>query len=309
MGTPKPAAYILQKLLDAKFNIVAVVTQPDKPKGRGLKLQECETAAAASAAGLEVIKPESARDPGFIGKIAGIKPDLVVIVAYGKILPGEFLSVPRFGCINVHASLLPKYRGASPIQTALLDGEKETGVTIFGLNEKMDEGGIISSKAVGIDDADDSESLSTKLFRAGADILINVIADIGISGVKPHVIPQDHSKATYCRLIRKEDSKIDFTLSAQDIHNKIRAFTQWPGAAADFKGKKIKFLRAKPVPDLSSGRQPGEVVGIVKNEGFIVSAGNGALLVTRVQPESSRPMDATAFIQGYRVEEGDMFNY
>ena len=320
MGTPKPAADILKKLIKHKINITAVVAQPDRQKGRGLKMAPCETAVVAAENGLRLFKPETVKDPVFLKNISELKPDLAVIVAYGKILPKRFLDIPKFGCINVHASLLPKYRGASPIQAALLNGDKETGVTIFELNERMDEGDIIAQEKVLVSDQDNAWTLSEKLFDAGGELLLRVIDQLEGASFDSLALAQDkrvkgrkqdNDQASYCKIIKKEDGKIDFGRPAREIVNMVRAFTPWPGAFTKYNGRTLKIVKAAEIGDVMETvlekRSAGQVCRVIKDEGFEVVTGRGTILVKEVKPENSKEMSAGAFISGYHLKIGDKF--
>ena len=285
MGTPAPAAKLLSDLLKTRKDIVSVVTQPDKQKGRGLKNSESEVAQISKAAGITTYKPASVKDPEFIETIKNLAPDLIIVVAYGKILPKEFLDIPKLGCINVHASLLPKYRGASPIQAALLNGDKTTGITIMMLNEKMDEGDVLAQEEVSIQEDDNVTSLSDRLFIKGASLLTKTLveADDNVrNGLKPFLTakPQNRTLATYAPLIKKEDGLLDFSQPAEKNFNKIRAYDPWPGAFTKFNGKVIKILKAE--------------------------LKDGQLIIKEVQPEGSRRMTAEEFERGYRVKMADI---
>lgn len=304
-GTPEPAAEILEGLLKAKQNVVAAITRPDRPKGRGLVKEASPVALISEKYGIKTLKPEKLISAEFQSELNSFECDIAVVVAYGKIIPPEFLKLPKYGFINVHASLLPKYRGASPIQAALLNGEKETGVTIMRLDEGLDTGGIIEQATVKIEEDDDCKTLSDKLFRIGKGLLLKVLDDLEKGTAKK--TPQDNSKASYAPLIRKEEGLIDFGGSAGEINNKVRAFTGWPGAFTFYKGKKIKFLKAEVIEEASAADDAGTVKELIKNRGFVISCAKGLLLVKVVQPENSKVMTASEFVRGYRTVLGDKF--
>ena len=310
MGTPACAAEVLSSLLDANKDVVAVISQPDKPKGRGLKVQGSKVSILAEENKIPVYKPDKVKDSWFLEQITALKPDLIIVVAYGKILPKEFLDIPKYGSINVHASLLPKYRGASPIQASLLNGDKDTGITIMKINEKLDEGDIIAQEKIKIDEHDNAGTLSDRLFDAGARLLLAVLNDIDTCGW-PSARTQDESLATYCRTIKKKDGMINFSKSSEEIRNIIRAFTPWPGAVCKYNGKTVKFIDCRAVlqyaPARISATTPGRIIDIIKDQGFVISAGDGCLLVTQVQPENSKKMSAEEFVRGYRIKTGDIF--
>src|SRR4051812_45987413 len=223
MGTAELACASLRALLDSQeFQVVAVVTQPDRPKGRDLKLQPSEVKKVALAANIPVLQPERARDPQFIEQLKQLTPDYIVVVAYGQILPRAILDTPRFGCVNVHTSLLPKYRGAAPIQAALLNGDPETGVTIMQMEEGLDTGPIISQRVIPIEPNDDAQTLHDKLAKGGAELLVPTLIDFAAGKIKSQA--QDHAQATHVKKIKKEDGQLDWTQPARVLQNRIRAF-------------------------------------------------------------------------------------
>jgi len=302
MGTPEPAVKILQALIDAKKEVVLVVTQPDRPKGRGLKLTKSPVKELAEAAKIPVETPEKVKSKTFTEKLKDVEPDIIAIAAYGKILPKEVLDIPKHGCVNVHASLLPKYRGAAPIQWALMNGEKETGVTIFKLKETLDTGDIILQKSLDIKDDDNAETLSDKLFDLGGKTVIEVLELIE-SG-KAKYMPQDDSKATYAELLRKESGVIEWHKTAKEIHNRIRAMYPWPGAYTYTNGKILKLLSSEVKAKDGKHADPGTVVEIIKGLGFVAAAGEGTILIKEVQPEGGKRMGAFDFCIGHKVQSG-----
>ena len=301
MGTPDFAVPSLKKLIEKGYDVKLVVTQPDKPAGRGKKVTPPPVKVVAEKAGIPVYQPEKVKENSELKKkLLEIEPDLIVVAAYGKILPEWLLNLPKHGTINVHASLLPKYRGASPIQWALLNGEEETGVTIMKVIPELDAGDIISQKRVKIEKEDNAKTLHDKLSEVGAELLVETIP-LYISGkLKP--VPQREEEATYCPQIRKEMGKIDWSESAEKIFNKIRAFTPWPSAYTTFRGKRVKILKAEPVE--GSGR-PGEVIKTGRE--LTVATGKGALRIERLRPEGRKEISGEEFVRGYRVKEGDLF--
>ncbi len=301
MGTPEFAVPSLKALYEKGYEIPLVVTQPDRPAGRGKKLKPPPVKAVAEKLKIPVYQPERIKgNEEFRKLIEGISPDLIVVTAYGKILPEWFLDLPRFGAINVHASLLPEYRGASPIQSALLDGKKETGVTIMKISPELDAGDILSQEKVPILPEDNAQTLHDKLSKIGARLLIETIP-LYVSGeLKP--VPQDHSRATYCKPIRKEMGRVDWNFPAEHIFNMVRAFTPWPSAYAEFKGKRVKITKALPVS--GSGR-PGEV--LETKRGLIVATGKEALKLEKLKPEGRKEISGEEFVRGYRVNVGDRF--
>lgn len=301
MGTPDFAVPSLKKLVESGYDVKLVVTQPDKPAGRGKKVTPPPVKVVAEELGIPVYQPEKVKENDELKKrLLEVEPDLIVVAAYGKILPEWLLNLPKYGTINVHASLLPKYRGASPIQWALLNGEEETGVTIMKVIPKLDAGDIISQKRVKIEKEDNAKTLHDKLAEVGAELLVKTLP-LYVSGkLKP--VPQNEEEATYCPQIKKEMGKIDWRESAEKIFNKIRAFTPWPSAYTTFKGKRVKILKGEPVE--GSG-EPGEVIEAGKN--LIVAAGKGALKIERLRPEGRKEISGEEFVRGYRVKKGDRF--
>src|SRR4051812_10388833 len=229
MGTPELAAVSLRRLIATpEFQLAAVVTQPDQPKGRGLKLTPSPVKEVAQQANLPVLQPQRAREENFIQQLAAFKPDLIAVAAYGQILPKAILELPRFGCLNVHTSLLPKYRGAAPIQHAILNGESETGVTIMKMDVGLDTGDILTQDRTPIDASDNSQTLHDRLATLGADLLVRTIPQYVSGAIQPH--PQPAEGVTHASKIKKSDGEIDWTQPAQVIWNRIRALVPWPGA-------------------------------------------------------------------------------
>jgi methionyl-tRNA formyltransferase len=298
MGTAELSCPSLEKLArDPRCRVVAVVTQPDKPKGRDLKLQPSPVKLLAQKLDLPLRQPAKAREEKFISELRDLKPDLIVVVAYGQILPQAILDLPKFGCINLHTSLLPKYRGASPIQSALLNGESETGVTIMKMDAGLDTGPILSQRATSILPEDDSQTLHDRLAQLGADLLLETIPDFLAGKISPR--PQPAEGAGYAAKIKKEDGKIDWKQPAEKILDRLRAFTPWPGA--------FTFLQTEPKPLLLKiwkaeiiGRSgpPGDVLQADKN-GIIVACGENALRISQLQLEGGRRMSAQEFIAGH----------
>ncbi len=305
MGSPAEAAGVLNDLIESKKDVVSVVTQPDKRKGRGLKVSPSPVALVAEEHNIPLIKPQKL-DEEAVKDILFFGPDLIVVVAYGKILPKKLLDTPKYGCINLHASLLPLHRGASPIQSCLLCGERNTGITVMQMNERLDEGDIILQEAVTVGECDDASALSKKIFEAGTKVLLQVISDIENGNVLK-MTPQDHSRAAYCKVIKKSEGLVDFSKDSRSILNKIRAFSPWPGAYTFYGEKMIKIISAEISDDGSERQMPGCVTKTVKGKGFIVGTGDGGILIKEVQPENSKKMTAEEFLNGYRVKEGDKF--
>lgn len=305
MGTPELAATSLAALLrEPAFQIVAVVTQPDRPKGRDLKLQPSPVKEIALRAGLPVLQPQKAREEKFLEELKVFQPDLIAVAAFGQILPGSILDLPRFGCLNVHTSLLPKYRGAAPIQWAIANGDAETGVTIMKMDVGMDTGDILTQRTTPIRAEDNSQTLHDRLAQLGAALLLETIPDHVAGKIEPR--KQDSAQATHAPKIKKEDGHIDWTLSAAQLWNRLRAFTPWPGAftflPAQPQPKLLKLWRAEPVsPGMN---EPGSVLGSDK-DGIVVACGEGALKIDELQLEGGRRMRAQEFLLGHPLKPGD----
>jgi methionyl-tRNA formyltransferase len=303
MGTPEPAAKCLKALIDSKEEIIAVITQPDRPKGRGLKLAPSPVKETALHYNIAVHQPEKIKTQEAIDLIKNLKPDLIVVVAYGKILPKEIIDTPEYGTINVHASLLPEYRGAAPIQWALLNGDKETGITIMKVIEELDAGDIIIQKNIRIEDSDNTSTLTEKLFNEGAALLMETVKKIG-SG-KATYIKQDEKKVTYAPSIEKEMGLIDWKKSARDIYNQIRACNPWPVAYTYLNGKMFRIFSAE-IGLADKNDRPGTIVDLAKENGFIVASGDGTLLIKEAQIEAGKKMNAWDLVNGRKIKIGDV---
>ncbi len=301
MGTPFFSLPFLQAL-HREHELLTVVTQPDKPRGRGLKLKPSPVKELAEKMNLKVLTPQKL-DEKLKQVLMGLNPEAIVVVAYGKILPNWLLNLPPKGCINVHPSLLPKFRGAAPIQRVIIQGERVTGVSIIKLSEEMDAGDIYASLEVAIEEDDDYGSLEKKLAAAGSNLLLEVLRKLEDGMIKP--VPQDHSKATYAPKIEKEKTFIVWKENADKIRNLIRALSPKPGAKTFFKGKEVKILRASL--EEIQGR-PGEVIFAHPKRGLIVSTGKGSLKIERLKPEGKGEMSGEEFVRGYHIEEGEFFN-
>jgi len=296
MGTPKHAAVCLEALLAAQEQIIAVVTQPDRPKGRHLHSSSSPVKELAQKYKIQVETPEKVKDPIFIEKIRALSPDLIVVVAYGKILSKELIDIPKYGAINVHASLLPKYRGAAPVQWAILKGEAETGVTVMQISETLDTGDIILQEIVLIDPADTSETLLDKIFVVGAQAILAAIDQIKKGTAKK--IPQKEADATYAPLITKESGEIDWEKSAIEINNRVRALIPWPIAHTFYKKKMLKIWKAEPI-SVPGKFQSGEIVEA--KDDLIIACGSGGIIIKEVQLEGGRKMNAQEFVRGHRL--------
>ena len=303
MGTPEISAVCLRELIASENEIVAVVTGKDKPRGRGNVMTPTAVKALALEHSLPVYTPDSLKGEDFATLLNEINPDLIAVVAYGKILPKSVLDFPKHGCINVHVSLLPKYRGAAPMQRAIINGEKETGVTIMYMAEGVDTGDIIATEAFTIGSEDDFEAIHDRSAETGARLLVKTIQDIA-DGTATRT-PQDDSLATHAAKIEKEDCKIDFSRSATVLDCAIRGVTPIPGAFAYLNGKMLKIYKATPI---DAKGNPGEVIAVdPKGTGsFTVACGEGALLVKGVIPEGKGKMSAGDFVRGRKIEIGDI---
>jgi methionyl-tRNA formyltransferase len=301
MGTPLFAVEPLRALAAAGHEIAGVVTRIDKPAGRGRVMAAPPAKIAAQELGVPVFQPRRVRDPEFIGTLRGLDPDAIVVAAYGQILPKDILSMPRFGCINIHASLLPSYRGAAPVNWAIIRGEKETGVTIMRMDEGMDTGAILMKESIPIDPGDTAGSLTGKLSALGARLITSAMELIAEGKLVP--VPQDSSRATLAPLLRKEDGVIDWNLPAWEIHNRVRGLTPWPGAYGSLNGKIIKIIGSEVV---AGSGEPGKLYQDVDNT-LTVGAGSGRLRILTIQPEGKKPMTAAEFLRGHRGLIGKKF--
>jgi methionyl-tRNA formyltransferase len=295
MGTPDFAVPVLEALI-GQYEVVGVVTQPDQRVGRGRKVEASPVKVVALAHDLPVLQPPSLRRPEAVAELRALAPEVIVVAAFGQILRAEVLDIPPKGCLNVHASLLPRYRGAAPVAAAILAGEEETGVTIMLMDEGMDTGPILSQATCPISPQDTRESLSAKLAQLGADLLMDTLPRWLAGEIEPR--PQDHSQATYSRIIAKEDGLIDWSQSAVEIWRQCRAYYPWPSTHTYWRGKLLKVLKAKALPHWSGEGEPGWVVAL--HEGLAVATGEGALLLGEVQLAGKRAMDAEDFARGQR---------
>lgn len=303
MGTPDFAAGALQAIIDAGHEVLAVVTQPDKPKGRSKELQMTPVKECALQNGIPVLQPVKIKTPEAIAKLKQYPADVYVVAAFGQILSSEILHMPRFGCINIHASLLPKYRGAAPIQWAILDGEKETGITIMQMDEGVDTGDILMQETVAIEEQDTGESLFDKLAVCGAKLIVKALPLVEEGKLSP--VKQEEEKSCYAKMLSKAIGEIDFTQPAEVIERKIRGLNSWPSAYTYYKGKTLKIWEASVIRE-KTNRQPGTVT-LVSKDGFVVATGQDQLKITRLQPEGKKQMDSHSFLLGNQVEEGTVF--
>lgn len=297
MGTPEIAEKCLETLCDAGMDVAAVFTQPDRPKGRGMALTPPPVKVLAQRKGIAVYQPKKLRKSMDI--IASIDPELIVVVAYGKILPKEVLDYPGYGCINLHASLLPRHRGASPIQAAILAGDTVGGVTTMYMSEELDAGNIIFAQETPIYDDDTGGTLHDRYADIGGKLLLKTIDAIG-KGEAPS-IPQNHALATFCSPIRKEDARIDWTRPSAEIRNLVRAYNPWPVAHTEIKGRELKIYSVKTgSQDRIPGSQPGDVLS-AGDPGIEVATGDGSVYITELQTAGKRRMTAAEYLRGNSI--------
>jgi methionyl-tRNA formyltransferase len=304
MGTPRFALASLQMLIDRAESILGVVTQPDRPAGRGQQVVESPVKNLAARQGLAVYQPRNVREDQFIVQMQTLAPDLVVVVAFGQILPRAILDIPPLGCVNVHASLLPAYRGAAPINWALINGETVTGVTIMALDEGMDTGDILLQKPVSILPDDTAATLHDRLAESGAALLGEALEQLRDGGWTR--IAQNHARATYAPLMKKEDGRIPWSKSAREIHNQVRGMNPWPGSFTFFRGKLLKIYHADFL-EKSADAAPGTITAL-RDTGIEVATGSGTLVIQELQIEGKKRMPAQEFIQGQGIKVGEEFS-
>lgn len=299
-GTPQFAVPTLEKLIEAGFEVPLVLTQPDRPKGRGMSLVASPVKQTALRLELPVYQPDKIKtNEELRAKLEEIAPAAIIVVGYGRIIPSWMISLPKHGNINLHASLLPKYRGAAPIQWAIANGERMTGVTTMRIDEGLDTGDILLQKEMAILDEDTAETLAPKLAAIGAELMIETLKRLVSNSIS--LRPQNHENATLAPILKKEDGRIDFNRNAQEIYNRLRGFQPWPGAFATFRGKTLNITAAKP----SSEQVPRQEL-LVKDGRLLVGCGNNTgLELLEVQPEGKKRMSASDFIHGYRPEPDD----
>jgi methionyl-tRNA formyltransferase len=304
MGSAPLACGALEALLAAgQDTVVGMVSQPDRPKGRRLEISECPAKTYAGARSIPMFTPEKVNAPESVEHLRGLKPDLIVVVAYGQILRPALLTLAPHGCVNVHASLLPKYRGAAPIAWAIARGEEKTGVTTMFLNERMDAGDLIDQEEVAIEPTDTAGILQERLAVIGGRLLVKTIASIAAGTAVRK--PQDVSRVTWAPKLTKADGRIDWNLTAREICNRIRAFDPWPGGYCELpadSGNFVKIERAEPV-DLGDEAIPGLICA--GRSGLVIQAGKGGVLCRMVRPQGGKSMDGAAFLRGHPANEGD----
>ncbi|MBO4668414.1 MAG: methionyl-tRNA formyltransferase [Lachnospiraceae bacterium] len=296
MGTPDIAAVILERLIKEPYEIVLAVTQPDRPKGRGHEMAFSPVKETALKHGIPVFQPEKLRNSEAVAEIEKAKPDMIVVAAFGQILPKSVLSLPKYGCINVHASLLPAYRGAAPIQWAILDGQKETGVTIMYMNEGLDTGDILLQKAIPIADDETGGSLHDRLAELGAEALMEALPKILDGSLKP--VPQGEMTTPYAKQLTKEIGKLDFTQPAESLERYVRGLNPWPGTFTFLNGKLLKIWKADVTELPQDAGEPGSITDI-NAETFTFVTADGGLRILELQPEGKRRMKTAEFLRGY----------
>lgn len=300
-GTPEAAVPTLERLAEAGFEIALVVTQPDRPKGRGQESAPSPVKEAARARGLAVAEPARIKQPEFVETLCSLRPEAVVVVAYGKIIPQAIIDIPPLGIINVHFSLLPSYRGAAPVQWAVANGETRTGVTTMRIDAGLDTGDILLARETEIGPEETAEELTRRLASMGAELAVETLERLRAGALTPR--PQDHSRATYAPMLKKEDGRIDWSWPAVMIHNRVRGFQPWPGAYCLFRGRLLHLWRTRPVPESVPG-PPGALHPHRRR--LLVACGEDTTLeLVELQLEGRKRLPAEAFLAGQRIAEGE----
>jgi methionyl-tRNA formyltransferase len=300
MGTPAFAVPSLEALLQSEDTVVGVVTQPDKPKGRGQMLATSPIKQIAEKAGVPIVQPLKMKDPAFLDALRAWQPDLIAVAAFGRILPQIILDLPPKGCVNVHGSLLPKYRGAGPIQWAIINGENETGITTMLMDAGMDTGAMLLQERVRIDSEDTAGTLSEKLAKVGGSLLLETIRQLKAGTLTPR--PQDDSQATMAPLLDKEMGQIDWSFAAIEIANRVRGLSPWPGAFTHINHERWTIWKAKASGDPTTA-EPGTAVAVTK-DAIHIATGQGLLAITELQPANSRRMTVQQYLAGHRLAPG-----
>lgn len=301
MGTPDFAAITLKTMIEAELNIVGVVSQPDKPKGRGHKLVPTDVKKAAVEAGIEVYQPEGLKNGELREILDNLKPELIVVVAYGKILPDYIISYPKYGCVNVHASLLPKYRGAAPIQWAIINGDEATGVTTMKMDNGLDTGDMLLKAETPIGEYETSEELFDRLAILGGKLLLETVDGLEKGTITP--VPQNHSEHTYAPMIKRETGIIDWSKSAREISKLICGMNSWPLASTKYKDGTLKIVTAEVCRD-NSDKTAGTLLSLEKGKGLKVACGEGTLYIKVAQFPESKKMNVEDYARGHEVELG-----
>jgi methionyl-tRNA formyltransferase len=296
----------LRRLLDSPHRVAGVVTQPDRPRGRGQKVTHSPVKALALERGLPVFQPDRLKPPDVADTLRAWQPDLGVVAAYGRIIPEQLLTIPRLGMINVHASLLPRYRGAAPVHRAVINGDRETGVTIMRVVKELDAGGMFATVTRPIGPDDTSDAVEADLAIMGAELLVTIVDQLAAGTA--HAEPQDEAKATYAPRLTKEEGVIDWTQSALQLHNRVRGLYPWPHAYTFLKGARLILLRSavQPREEHAPAASPGTILA-VSAEAIHVATGDGALAIIEVQPEGRRAMRVHDFLLGHRLASGETF--
>ncbi len=303
MGTPDFALFSLKALASTEHDIVGVITQPDKPRGRGYTLTPPPVKVFALEAGFPIYQPETLRSEEFASLLLELSPDVIVVVAYGKILPKNVLDFPKYGCINVHGSILPEYRGAAPMQRAIIDGKSQTGITTMYMADGIDTGDMLLKDYVDITDTDNFETIHDKLGECGAALIVKTLEGVEAGTIERK--PQDSSLATYAAKINKEDCVLDFSKDARTLHNLIRGVSPFPLAFTHTPdGKLLKITSAEVFKENGNYGKAGEVIGL--DAGILVACKNGALNITGVLPEGKPRMKASDFVRGRKINVGDI---
>lgn len=303
MGSPDFAVPSLQSLYKVGHDIAAVFTQPDKPKGRGKEFAPTAIKKAALSLGLQVYTPKSIKTEEVITLLREISPEVIVVVAYGKILPAEILSLPIYGCINVHASILPKYRGAAPIHRSVINGDETTGVTTMYMDIGLDTGDMIYKEETQITNSDTVGSVHDRLAQLGAELIVKTMQDVE-AGIAPHS-KQDDNIATYAPILTKEDEKIIWSKAAHEVFNHIRGMNPFPGTFSLLRGEVLKIWGAEIEP-ISHQATPGTILAADNKKGLLVACRNDAVWLTEVQPRSGKRMTGDAFVRGYKISQGEV---
>jgi methionyl-tRNA formyltransferase len=298
MGTPEFACPTLRTLIERGEQVVAVVTQPDRPKGRGQQMLPPPVKVLAESHGIPVMQPVKVRHPEHIEEIRALKPDLIVVVAFGQILPKALLDIPTHGCINVHASLLPRYRGAAPLNWCIINGETETGVTTMMMDVGLDTGDMLLKRSTPIDPDEDTSSLHDRLSQIGADLLGETLDELAAGRLAPQ--KQDDTLTCYASMLKKEDGQIDWSQDAATVKNLVRGMTPWPGAYSHLDDK---FLKVYRVQTAAGSGAPGEVLKAGR-DGIEIACGNGSVLIVELQLEGKKRLPAAEFLAGCRLEPG-----
>ena len=303
MGTPDFAVPCLRELINNNYEISKVITQPDRPKGRGQKLMPSPVKEEAKKHNIEVLQPERIKDFQFVKQIENLNPDIIVVVAFGQILPKTILDIPKYGCINVHASLLPKYRGAAPINWCIINGEKTTGITTMYMNEGLDTGDMILKREIPILDSENAQQLHDKLSILGATLLLETIDQL-LKGNASRT-PQDHSQSTYAPMLSKTLGKINWNMSSLEIKNLIRGVTPWPGAYTSYLNKTVKIFSAEAL-DYENENEKAGTIYKVAHDHFLVCCGKGSLSIGEIQFQNEKRMSVEAYLRGHNIVEGEI---